>query len=422
MKLPEAFRSLKNYNYRLYFAGSFVSNIGTWMQRMAQDWIVLTELTDHSAAAVGLTLALQFGPQLLLVPFTGYAADHMNQRRLMMLTQATMGLLALVLGLLTVTGVVELWHVYVLAFLQGCASAFDAPVRLVFVSVLVGDEDMPNAIGLNAASFNGSRLVGPAVAGVAIATFGSGWAFLLNGASFAAVLLSLHLLRESELRHHERAKPRKGGFVAGLKYAWVRPDLMAMLVMLFLLGAFGMNFAIFNATMAVGVFHTDASGFGLLSSLMAVGTVAAALMAAGRKNAGFKSLLVGSLVFGAGCAVAAVAPSYWLYAAALMITGGAATTVINVSGALMQLATEPAMRGRVMALRVAVALGSTPFGAPIVGWIADRFGPRLAIAVAAAAGFAAAAVAGLHMVRQRRAASIALPPQVVPLADSAERP
>jgi MFS family permease len=407
VRLPgaSAFRSLRIYNYRLYASGSLVSNIGTWMQRLAQDWLVLTQLTNHSASAVGLVMALQLGPQLLLVPFTGHAADHMDQRKLIMLTQASMGLVALVQGLLILTGTVELWQVYVLAFIQGCASAFDAPVRLTFVSVLVGEEEIPNAIGLNATSFNAARLVGPAAAGWTISAMGTGWAFIFNAASFAAVLASLYFLRQSELHHAERAKRKKGSFVEGLRYAWGKPDLVAMLVILFLLGAFGMNFAIFNSTMAVRVFHTDANGFGLLSSLMAVGTMVGSLTAASRSKVGFGSVLFGAAVFGVGCTLSALAPGYWFYAATLMISGGAAMTVINVTSSLMQLSTDPVMRGRVMALRVAVALGSTPIGSPIVGWVADRFGPRWALGVAAISGFAAAAVATIYMIRKREAAS-----------------
>ncbi len=185
------FRSLRSHNYRLWFVGALVSNIGTWMQRTAQDWLVLTELTHQNASAVGAVMALQFGPQLLLLPWTGFAADHFDQRRLLIATQAAMGVLALGLGILTIAGVVTLWHVYIFAFLFGCAAAFDAPVRQTFVAELVGDESLPNAIALNSTSFNAARMVGPAVAGVTIAAIGTGWAFIINGASFAAVLISL---------------------------------------------------------------------------------------------------------------------------------------------------------------------------------------------------------------------------------------
>lgn len=394
------FRSLRNVNYRIWAAGALVSNVGTWMQRTAQDWLVLTQLTHHNASAVGTVMACQFGPQLLLLPWTGFAADHFNQRKLLMLTQAVMGVLALILGLLTVTGIVQLWHVYVLAFLSGCAAAFDAPVRQTFVVDLVGEADLHNAVGLNATSFNMARMVGPAVAGIAIASVGTGWAFLMNGASFIAVLVSLMTLRVSSLRSPARAEKTRGSLLEGWRYAWARPDLKAMLAMLFLIGTFGLNFPIFISTMAAGVLHTDARGYGLLSSIMAIGTVSGALLAAGRKQPRFNSLLTGSVTFGIGCTLAAIAPGYWSFAAALVVIGVAALTFTNTTSSLMQLSTAPAMRGRVMALRVGVALGGTPIGAPIVGWVADHLGPRWALGVGAVAGFAAALIAMYAMRRQ----------------------
>jgi MFS family permease len=391
--MRRVFRSLRNFNYRIWAAGALVSNVGTWMQRAAQDWLVLTQLTNHSASAVGIVMALQFGPQLLMMPFSGFAADHFNQRRLLMGTQAAMGALALVLGLLTVTGHVALWHVYVFAFLFGCSAALDAPVRQTFVAELVGDTDLSNAIALNSTSFNAARMIGPAVAGLVIASVGTGWAFLFNGVSFMAVLASLCLLRTSELRPNARAHRVKGSVLQGFHYVRSRADLRATLIMLFLIGTFGLNFPIFISTMAVGVFHTDARGFGLLSSMMAIGTMSGALLAAHRERPRFNALLAGAAMFGLGCTLAALAPTYWLFAAALVVIGVAALTVMNTSNALMQLSTEPAMRGRVMALRLGVALGGTPIGAPIVGWVADHFGPRWALGVGAASGFAAAIVA-----------------------------
>lgn len=387
------FRSLRNFNYRIWAAGALVSNIGTWMQRTAQDWLVLTQLTHHDASAVGTVMALQFGPQLLLLPWTGFASDHYNQRKLLMATQATMGILALALGLLTVTGRVRLWHVYVFALLSGCASAFDAPVRQTFVAELVGDAELPNAVALNSTSFNAARMIGPAVAGLLIASVGTGWAFLFNGMSFVAVLASLSLLRVSGLHGNARAHRTKGSLTEGLRYVWSRSDLKAILLMLFLIGTFGLNFSIFISTMAVSVFHTDARGYGLLSSIMAIGTVSGALLAAGRDRPRFMSLLIGAAIFGLGCALAAVAPDYWSFAGALVVIGGAALTFTNATNSLMQLTTEPAMRGRVMALRVAIALGGTPIGAPALGWVADHLGPRWALGVGAASGFAAATVA-----------------------------
>lgn len=386
-------RALRNHNYRIWSAGALVSNVGTWMQRTAQYWMVLTQLTQNDAAAVGMVMALQFGPQLALLPWTGYAADHLNQRKLLFATQAAMGVLALVLGALTLAGVVELWQVYAFALLSGCAAAFDAPVRQTFVAELVGDADLPNAVALNSTSFNAARLVGPAVAGLVIASVGTGWAFVLNGLSFAAVLASLTLLRVSELRPNARATRSPGGWLEGFRYAWSRSDLLATLAMLFLIGTFGLNFPIFISTMALKVFQSDARGYGLLSSIMAVGTVAGALIAAGRDRPRFKDLVAGATTFGLGCTLAAVAPTYWSFAGALVVIGVAAMTFTNTSNSLMQLSTSPAMRGRVMALRVAVGLGGTSIGAPIVGWVANVAGPRWALGLGAASGFAAAALA-----------------------------
>ena len=403
MKPPGSgtFRSLRSFNFRLWTAGALVSNVGTWMQRVAQDWFVLTQLTQHDASALGIVTGLQFAPQLLLLPWTGSAADRLNQRKLLMFTQATMGALALMLGALTVAGVILLWHVYVFAFLSGSAAALDAPVRQTFVAEIVGDEDLPNAVALNSTSINAAQMIGPAVAGLLIANVGLGWAFLLNGLSFAAVLISMSFFRLSELHKSARAQRASSGFQEGLRYVWKRPDLMAILIMLFLIGTFAMNFPIFISTMAVNVFHTDARGFGLLSSIMAVGTLSGALFAAGRQKPGFISLFGGAGVVGLGFTLAAMAPGYWSFAATLIIIGAAVLTFGNATNSIMQLSTEPAMRGRVMALRIAIALGGTPIGAPIVGWVANRFGPRWALSIGAGAGFAAALVAAYVLVRRK---------------------
>jgi len=400
-RVAGTFRSLRSFNFRLWTAGALVSNIGTWMQRVAQDWLVLTQLTHHDASALGIVMGLQFAPQLLFLPWTGSAADRLNQRKLLMFTQATMGLLALVLGVLTIAGVVRLWHVFVFAFLSGSAAALDAPVRQTFVAEMVGDADLPNAVALNSTSFNAARMIGPAIAGLLIASVGLGWAFLLNGLSFAAVLLSMSFFRLSELRPNARAHRSASGFLQGLRYVWSKPDLRAILIMLALIGTFGLNFPIFISTMAVNVFHSDARGFGLLSSIMAVGTLSGALFAADRQRSNLTYLLVGAAVFGLGCMLAALAPGYWWFAAALVVIGVAALTLTNGTNSIMQLSTEPAMRGRVMALRLAVALGGTPIGAPIVGWVANRFGPRWALSVGAASGFIAALVAVYVLARRK---------------------
>lgn len=397
------FRSLRVYNFRVWTAGALVSNIGTWMQRVAQDWLVLTVLTDHNASAVGITMALQFGPQLMLLPFTGYAADRFDRRRLIMLTQALLGLLALGLGLVTVTGVVSLWQVYLFAFGLGCVTAFDAPARQVFVSDLVGERYLSNAVALNSTSFNSARMVGPAVAGLLIAAIGTGWVFLINAVSFAAVLGSLFLLRVGDLHNSLKPGRKAGGLLEGFRYVWARPDLKAMLVMLFLIGTFGFNFPIYISTMSVSVFHGDAGQYGILTSALAVGSVTGALFAARRERPDMRLLAISTAVFGVFCALAGAAPNVWIFAAMLTITGLSALTFNTASNALMQLTTDPAMRGRVMALRMAITMGGTPLGAPIVGWLADNAGPRWAMAVAALAGVLAAVVAARQLLRERSA-------------------
>jgi MFS family permease len=317
-----------------------------------------------------------------------------------MLTQATMGVLALALGLLTIAGTIRLWHVYVFAFLSGCAAALDAPVRQTFVAEMVGDEDLPNAVALNSTSFTAAQMIGPAVAGLLIAKVGLGWAFLLNGLSFGAVLISMYFFRLSELHASVMANRTASAFREGLRYVWKHEDLRAILIMLFLIGTFGLNFPIFISTMAVSVFHSDARGFGLLSSIMAIGTLSGALLAAGIGKPKFTSLWIGSAVFGVGCTLAGLAPGYWWFAAALVVVGAAALTFFTSTNSLMQLSTEPAMRGMVMALRVGIALGGTPIGAPIVGWVANHFGPRWGLGIGAVGGFAAALVAVVVLARR----------------------
>jgi MFS family permease len=371
--MSHTFRSLRIRNYRLWAAGALVSNVGTWMQRTAQDWLVLTHLTNHNATAVGIVMALQFGPQLVLLPFTGLAADRLNRRRLLMATQAAMGLLALGLGLLTMSGVAQLWHVYVFALLLGCVAAFDAPARQTFVAELVPETELSNAVALNATSFHAARMVGPAVAGLVIAATGPGQAFVLNALSFVAVLGSLACLRQGELFARQGAAGRsKGSLMEGFRYVWRRPDLRALMAMLFLVATFGLNFPIFISTMSVGAFHGGPGQYGLL---------------------------VGSMVFGCGCLAAALMPNAIGFGIALVVVGMAAQTLTTSTNGMVQLSTEPALRGRVIAILLAILLGSTPLGAPVVGWVADSFGPRWAMGVAAAAGFGAVAIGLRYLFR-----------------------
>jgi MFS family permease len=395
------FRSLHGFNYRVWAGGAIVSNVGTWMQRTAQDWLVLTQLTHKNATAVGVVMALQFAPQILLLPMTGFAADHLDRRKLLLGTQAAMGALALGLGILTVGGLVQLWHVYVFAFLLGCVAAFDAPARQTFVSDLVVEADLSNAVALNSTSFNLARMIGPAVAGILIATVGTGWVFLINAASFAAVLCSLSLLRPGELHLKDRALRTRGSLAEGFRYVWKRPDIKAVLLMLFLIGTFGLNFPIFISTMSVTVFHAGARQYGLLTSIMAIGSVSGALLSARRAKPRIALLFVGAATFGFGLALAAIMPNYALFGVALIIIGASAQTFTTTANGAVQLSIEPVMRGRVMAIFLAIALGGTPIGAPIVGWVADTFGPRWALGVGAAGGFGAAIVGICYLAKYR---------------------
>ena len=397
-----AFRSLRNYNYRLWAAGALVSNVGTWMQRTAQDWLVLTELTHKSATALGIVMALQFGPLALMLPFSGFAADYFDRRKLLIATQAGMGLLALGLSILTLSGLVQLWHVYVFAFLLGCVSAFDSTARQTFVAELVGEEDLSNAVGLNSASFNAARMIGPAIAGFMIAVVGTGWVFLINALSFVGVLLSLFALRRDRLHREPRiGGGGHGGLRDGWRYVWERPDIKAMLLMLFLIGTFGINYPIFISTMSVGVFHTGAGEFGLLSSMLAIGSVAGALLSARRERPGLLVITAAAGIFGLGFALAAAMPNYGLFGCALIIIGLSAQTFTTTCNVILQLSTDPNMRGRVIALFLAISVGATPLGAPLVGWVADTLGPRWALMVGAASGFGAAAVALRYLAKHR---------------------
>ncbi|WP_081882235.1 MFS transporter [Cryobacterium sp. MLB-32] len=395
------FRSLSVVNYRIWFAGALVSNIGTWMQRTAQDWIVLTQLTNYNATAVGITMALQLGPQLVLMPWSGLIADRFNRRKLLILTQTLMGLLALGLGILTVTGLAELWHVYLFALGLGIVAAIDAPARQTFVSELVSEDNLSNAVALNSASFHGARLIGPAAAGLLTVAIGAGWVFMINAVTFAATVFAMTLLRTAQLRKPPKASRARGQLMAGFRYVRGRPDIVVVMIAVFLIGTFGLNFAIFTSTMATIEFGMGATEFGLLSSIMAIGAVIGALLAARRSRARLRLIVSGAALFGVSCAVAAVMPTYGTFAVSLAFVGLSSLTLMTTANAYVQTSTRPEMRGRVMALYMAIFVGGTPLGAPLVGWVADQYGPRWALGLAAASGLLAAAAILFWMIRYR---------------------
>ena len=398
--MSSMFRSFSEYNYRVWFLGAFVSNIGTWMQATALSWVVLTELTQNDAGAMGITMGLQFAPPLLLVSVTGWVADRFDRRRLLMITQLLLLLLGTAIGVLLLVGVMTLPLMYTFALGLGVVGAFDTPARQAFVSDLVSRTYAANAVALNSASFNGARMIGPAIAGLVIVAVGTGWVFLLNGVTFVAMIVALALLRPESLAPRVRA-PGAARLADGFRYVARRPDLLVMFVMVFLLGAFGMNFPIFASTMALE-FGQEADGYGLLSSILAIGSLAGALMAARRDRARMRLVIVGTGLFAIAASVSATMPNYWLYAVTLMATGFAVVTTLTTANGYVQTTTDPALRGRVLALYMAILMGGTPVGAPIVGWVAAQYGARAAILVGAAAAAVAFLIGGIWMLASGR--------------------
>ncbi|WP_263283289.1 MFS transporter [Nocardioides rotundus] len=357
-----------------------MSNTGTWMQRVAQDWLVL-QLSANSGAAIGITTGLQFLPILLLSPLAGLVADRMPKRRLLQITNLAMAVPALVLGLLAVTGAAEIWHVYILAFLLGVGSAFDAPARQSFVSEIVAPEDLTNAVGLNSASFNAARLVGPGLAGVLIAAFGggvtgTGWVILLNALSYIAPIIALRSM-DPRLLDVPELTPREPGMIRqGLRYVRARPDLLLILAIVFSAGTFGLNFQMTSALMATEVYGKGATEYGALGSILAIGSLSGALLAAGRSTTRLRLVVGAGLVFGVVEIAAGLMPSYLSFAVTAPLLGLSALTLITAANSYMQLNTGAGMRGRVMALYLMIFMGGTPLGAPMIGWIGETFGAR----------------------------------------------
>ncbi|MEU1308843.1 MFS transporter [Streptomyces cinnamoneus] len=397
------FSSLRIRNYRLFATGQVVSNTGTWMQRIAQDWLVLG-LTG-SSTAVGITTALQFLPMLLLGLYGGVIADRCPKRPLLLITQSAMAVTGLALGVLTLTGHVQVWHVYLIALVLGLVTVVDNPARQAFVVEMVGQADLRNAVSLNSANFQSARLVGPAVAGVLITAMGSGWAFLLNGLSFAAPIAALLLMRTGELHKVDRAPRAKGQLREGLNHVAGRPELIWPIVLVGFIGTFGFNFPIWLTAYVNDVFHAGAGTYGLLNTLMAGGSLAGALLAARRGTSRMRMLVGAAAAFGALEIAAALAPSFWVFAVLLVPIGMCGLTINVTANSGLQMAADPALRGRVMSLFMMVFMGGAPLGAPLIGWVTDAYGPRVGFLAggvvsslaAIAIGFALARSGGLRL-------------------------
>ena len=385
------FRSLQSRNYRLFFTGQLVSVIGTWMQTVAQSWLVLT-LTG-SGLALGVAAALQFLPMLVFGAWGGLVADRFDKRRLLVATQTAAGLLALVLGVLVVTDVVTLWMVYVLALLLGAVSVVDMPTRQAFVTEMVGADEVPNAVGLNSAVFNTGRLIGPAAAGLLVASVGVGPCFLINAVSYVGVVAGLRAMRADELHRQAPVVAGPGQVRAGLRYVWSTPELRSTLLLVAAIGTFGLNQTVVLPLLARYSLGGGVRLYGLLSSMIAAGSLAGALFAASRRRPSRRLLLGSAAAFGFLTIVAAAAPTPLMVAAVLVPTGLATLLFLASANSTLQLASAANMRGRVMALYGLVLLGSNPVGGPLLGWVSGRWGPRIGMGLGGVVTLGAAAVA-----------------------------
>ncbi|MFE0101713.1 MFS transporter [Streptomyces sp. NPDC059009] len=391
------FASLKVRNYRLFATGAVVSNTGTWMARITQDWLVLS-LTG-SSAAVGITTAMQFLPMLLFGLYGGVIADRFSKRKLLFCTQGAMSLSGLFLAALTLSGHVQVWHVYAAAFFTGLVTVVDNPTRQSFVSEMVGPDQVRNAVSLNSANFQSARLIGPAVASALTAAVGPGWAFLANGLSFLAPLTGLMLMRTKELHHTPRTPRGKGQLREGLQYVRRHPELIWPIVLVGFIGTFGFNFPIWMSAYADDVFHGGVGMYGLFNTLMAAGSLAGALLAARRRSTRLRVLTGAALGFGALLVVASWAPGVWMFAPLVVVLGILGLTVNVTANSSVQMATDPEMRGRVMSLFMMVFTGGTPLGGPLFGWLADAYGVRVSMTLGGLICAVAAVGVGLALAR-----------------------
>ena len=392
------FAALAIPNYRRYIAGQSVSLIGTWMQMAAQSWLVLT-LTG-SATTLGVIVALQTLPVLLLGPYGGVIADRVDKRRLMVILQIAMGLQALVLGVLTVTGAVRLWEIGALALLLGLNNAFENPARQSFMLEMVGPESLRNAVSLNSVLVNVARVIGPAVAGVLIATVGEGVCFLVNAASFVAVVTSLVTLDRSAIAPSPPSGRKPGQLREGLRYVRRTPELGIPLLMMALAGCLAYEFQVTLPVMARQGLHVGATGFGFMTAAMGVGAVVGGLFVATKGRTGLPTLVLAATAFGVVLLFACVAPNLPVELIALALAGGASISFMSTGNSTLQLAAAPGMRGRVMSLWFVAFQGSTPIGGPIVGWVTAQAGARAGLGLGGVTCLIVAVVGLLALHRQ----------------------
>jgi MFS family permease len=373
-------RSFRHRNYRILFPANTVSNIGSWAQRIAQDWLVL-ELTNNNGTYLGLVTAVQFAPVLLFSLHGGKLADRFNKRKVLILTNIAGGTASLSLGALVITEHIQLWHVFALAAVLGISTAIDAPVRQSFTTEVVGQTDLPNAVSLNSANFNAGRLVGPAMSGGLIAAFGTGPSFIVNGLSYFFVIAALANLNEKAFFHLDRPKS-DGNIREGIAYAKARPDIYVVMLMVFFLATFGLNFQIFNALMATQEFGLGPASFGLMGTFIAIGSLSGAIGSARLERfRNTKFVIRGGIAFSASIMMLSILPNYITYVIWLPICGVTALTTLVSANSIVQTSTDPAIRGRVMGLYLLIFMGGTPFGSPLIGATTDLIGIRPTIAV-----------------------------------------
>ena len=373
-------RSFRHRNYRILFPANAVSNIGSWAQRIAQDWLVL-ELTNNNGTYLGLVTAVQFAPVLAFSLHGGKLADRFNKRKVLILTNIIGGTASLALGALVMTDLIALWHVFLLAGILGISTAIDAPVRQAFTTEVVGQTDLPNAVSLNSANFNAGRLVGPAISGGLIAAFGTGPSFIVNGLSYFFVITALANLNEKAFFHQDRPKS-DGSIREGIAYAKARPDIYVVMLMVFFLATFGLNFQIFNALMATQEFGLGPANFGLMGTFIAIGSLSGAIGSARLERfRNTKFVIRGGIAFSASIMVLSILPNYISYVVWLPVCGVTALTTLVSANSIVQTSTDPAIRGRVMGLYLLIFMGGTPFGSPLIGATTDIIGIRPTIAV-----------------------------------------